>query len=403
MHSLRRLRLLFFSGLGTAVLSAPAAAFADWPNFRGPHHDGISDEKSFKTTWTEPIPVVWEREVGDAFSSFACVGDRIYTCGTVEKRQVLFCLGADTGEVVWQKAFEDQYRESMGGNGTRATPTVADGRVYILGARGTLLCVDAVTGAEVWTAKFQNEPQWGYSGSVLIEGDLAIVSAGKDDGALVAFNRKSGERVWKCGDDTVGYSTPYPFDWQGKRYVVGFLGESAIIAEVKTGRQVFAYPWKTDHDVNAAAPIFHDGYLFLGSGYDTGAGLLKLRTDGDNLAADLVWESKVFLNKFQSCILHQGKLYASDQKALVCADFLTGSEQWRKTRIKNGTLVLADGHFLLLTEHGELQIAKASPEGFDPLTTAEVLGGRCWTVPVLHRGKLYARNLDRVKCFNLRP
>jgi len=200
-------------------MGGSVSASADWPNFLGPRYDGKSDEKGFKTNWTEPLKLVWERNVGSAFSSFACVGNRVYTGGAQDKQQVLYCLNADTGEVIWQKPFEKEYRNEHG-DGTRATPTVHDGRVYILGANGLLLCVDANTGAEVWHQQFNHEPTWAYAGSVLIEGDLAIASAGKDDGALVAFNKKTGDPVWKCGDDPVGYATPYPFTFNGQRYIV---------------------------------------------------------------------------------------------------------------------------------------------------------------------------------------
>jgi outer membrane protein assembly factor BamB len=382
------------------ALTVPSVA-ADWPNFLGPRYDGKSDEKGFKTNWTEPLKLVWERNVGSAFSSFACVGNRVYTCGAQDKQQVLYCLNADTGEVIWQKPFEKEYRNEHG-DGTRATPTVNDGRVYILGANGRLLCVDAENGSQVWEKQFTHMPTWAYAGSVLIEGDLAIASAGKDDGALVAFNKKTGEPVWKCGDDPVGYSTPYPFTFNGQRYIVGFMGNSALIAEAKTGREVWRMPWKTDWDVNAASPIFSDGYLFLTSGYTTGCALLKLAADGDKLASTTVWKSDVLMNKFQSCILQEGKLYGSDQNALKCVDFLTGQEHWKKPRMRNGTLILADGYFLFLTEGGQLQIAKPSTEDFAPLSTAEILTGRCWSVSVLNNGRLFARNLDRVVCFDLR-
>ena len=186
--------------------------------------------------------MVWDREVGSAFSSFACVGDRVYTCGTKVGEQVLYCLNAATGKVIWESPIEAQYPERQGGDGTRATPTVNDGRVYILGASGTLLCVHADTGDTVWTKKFAKPPQWGYSGSILIEGSLAIASAGEAQGALVAFDKATGREVWKCGGDPVGYATPYPFTFEGRRYVVGFTGTSVIIADVETGRLVWRQP-----------------------------------------------------------------------------------------------------------------------------------------------------------------
>jgi len=388
-------------GFATLLLGSSVSLGGDWPNFLGAQYDGKSDEKGLKTTWNEPLKLVWEREVGSAFSSFACVGNRVYTCGEQDQQQVMYCLDAGTGKVIWDVPFEKQYRNEHG-DGTRSTPTVHDGRVYILGAHGLLLCADAASGNVLWKQQFNHQPTWAYSGSVLIEGDLAVASAGMDDGALVAFDKKTGSPVWKCGDDPVGYATPYPFTFNNQRYIVGFLGNAALIAEAKTGREVWRTEWKTDWDVNAASSIFHDGYLFLTSGYKTGSALLKLTPEGDKLASTQVWKSDVLMNKFQSCILHDGSLYGSDQNAFKCVDFLTGKELWKKAKIRNGTLILADGHLLLLTEGGQLQIAKPSVDDFVPLGTADIPTGRCWSVPVLNGGRLYARNLERVVCFDLR-
>jgi outer membrane protein assembly factor BamB len=399
-----------YSSALVLTLSLFVANFAlaeDWPRFRGPNHDGISPDTGFRKAWDEPIPLLWDHEVGSAFSSFAVAGGKLYTCGTANRQQVLYCLDAGSGKVIWETPIERTYRDNFG-NGTRATPTVADGKVYVLGGHGKLLCVEADSGEEVWSKQFNHVPQWGYSGSVLIDGDLAISSAGNDEGSLVAFDKNTGRKRWQCGSDPAGYASPYPFEFEGTRYVVGFTGKSAIIAEIATGKLVWQEEWKTDWKVNAASPIFHDGHLFLTSGYKTGCALYKLSRSAGRLEGAQIWKSKVLMNKFQSCILHEGSLYASDQKAIVCADFLTGKEHWRVRRLENGsakhgTLVLADGHLLLLTEDGKLKIAPADTKGFEPVTNAEILSGKCWTVPVLHNNRLYARNLERVAAFDLKP
>jgi outer membrane protein assembly factor BamB len=395
-------RVISVAALLAVALPGAVPAMADWPNFRGPQYDGISTETGFKTDCASSIPRKWERELGPAFSSFAAVGDRVYTCGTAGKKQILYCLDAETGDVLWDKPIEEAYDDSNG-SGTRATPTVHDGHVYILGAHGRLLCANAEEGKTVWSRNFNHKPQWGYSGSVLIENNLAIVSAGKDDGALAAFNRTSGDLVWKSGDDAAGYSTPYPFTFDKERYIVGFMADSAIIVRARDGKIVWRLPWKTSWNVNAASPLYHNRHLFLTSGYNTGCALLRLKPDKDVLTSETVWRSKVLLNKFQSCILHEGNLYSCDQNAFKCVDFMTGEERWEKKGLKHGTVILADNHLLILTQEGQLQIGEVSPTDFAPTTAAQVLDGRCWTVPVLHRGRLYARNLERAVCVDLRP
>ncbi|MCC7291117.1 MAG: PQQ-like beta-propeller repeat protein [Phycisphaerales bacterium] len=381
---------------------APSAMAEDWPNFRGPRFDGKSVETGLKLAWTEPIPMLWEQKLGPAYSSFAVVGDRVYTCGQLEKQQTLVCLDAATGATKWQFPIEKEWVQNTW-DGPRATPTVHEGKVYVVGAHGRLVCVSAEDGKLVWEKQFNHVPQWGYAGSVLIEGNLAVTSGGKDQGALLALDKSTGKEVWKAGDDPSGYATPYPFTFAGKRYIVSMTGASAMIVEAASGKLALHMPWKTAYDVNAASPIFHDGHLFLSSGYDTGCGVFKLEAKGEELAASEVWRSKVLLNKFQTCLLHEGKLYGSDQNSLACVDFMTGKEDWRMRGLKDGTLILVEGHLLFLGSDGTLKIAKASAEKFEPGTSAQVLAARCWTVSVLNNGRLFARdNVDRVVCFDLK-
>ncbi len=387
--------------LGFVSAAFVASAHAEWPNFRGPRFDGISEEKGFNPEHKTPPKKVWEKNVGSAFSSFATVGDRLYTCGTKDKQQTLVALNADTGDILWQTAIEKEYRNEFG-DGPRSTPTVDGDRVYILGAFGRLLCADAATGKVVWEKQFDHPPTWGYSASVLIDSDLAITTAGEEQGALVAFEKKTGKQVWTCGKDTVGYAMPYPITFEGKRRIVGFTGDAAILADAASGRELWRETWETDWKVNAAMPIVADGQLFLTSGYKTGAALLNLRAEGDKIVSQQVWKNPKLLNKFQSAVLHDGHLYTCDQSAFKCIEWATGKEKWSEPRTANGTIVLADGYLFLLTEGGQLRIGKASAEAFKPLTSADILDGRCWFVPVLHRGRLYARNMERIVCLDLK-
>ncbi len=390
-----------FAGVLVAVVVGGAVGADDWPNWRGPNHDGISAEKGLVTEWTDAPPVVWKAEIGSAFSGITCVAGKVYTCGTANDKQVLYCLDAVSGKVIWQTPFEKKYEDGQGGDGTRATPAVSDGLVYVHGALGRLVCFNVSDGREVWSRDFNAKPRWGYSGSVLIEGDLAIVAVGGDDGALVALDKKTGTPKWKCGRGVAGYATPYPFTFEGRRYVAAFLGEAAMIVDVEDEREVWRQLWKTDYDVNAATPIYHDGHLFLSSGYKHGSILLKLRPAPKKLAASEVWQSDSVRAKFQTPVLYEGHLYTSDEQGLKCVEFMTGKEKWSQRGRKHGTVVIADGHLFVLTEHGKLEIAKATPDGLTPLSNVRVGEGRHWTVPTLYDGRLYVRDLKGVTCFGL--
>ena len=387
----------------TAIILTGTLFAADWPNWRGPNHDGISPETGMKTDWATNPPVVWESKIGSAFSGISCVGDRLYTCGTKNKQQTLFCLNADTGEVIWEFAIEPEYRDGQGGDGTRGTPTIDGDRVYVQGGLGRLVCCNAETGKLFWDKRYAAKPQWGYSGSVLIEGKLGLLIGGNADGPLVAFDKMTGEQLWKLGGEPVGYSTPLPFSLDGKRYIAAFLGNKMHVADLATGREVWSLAWETSWNVNAATPIFHDGYLFFSSGYKHGSILVKLAPDGHKLKSETVWEGKAIRAKFQTPVLYKGCLYDSDETGLHCIEFMTGSEKWSKRKMTHGTLVIAEGTIFLLTEDGHLQIAPATPDAYNPTTDVAILDGRCWTVPTLHRGRLYARNLEKIVCVNLMP
>lgn len=387
--------LIFLTALATAQ---------DWPHWRGPNFDGQSAEKGFVPQWDKPPPKLWEQPIGSAFSGLTCVGGKVYTCGTANKQQVLSCLNADTGAILWQTPIEEEYKDGSGGDGTRATPTFDDGRIYILGARGRLLCCDADSGKEIWSRQFDAPPKWGYAGSVLIEDDLAVATAGGSMGGLVALNKKTGAPVWQSASVPAGYSTPYPFTFDGRRYIIGLLGKEALLVDAKAGAEVCRIPWITDYDVNAATPIFQDGKLLLTSGYKTGTAVFALAREGDKLTVKNTWGSepnKIILGKFQTPVLLDGNLYVSDEKALKCVDFATGKERWSQRGISNGTVVWADGYLIVFTESGELQIGKAAPDEFKPLTSVDLLSGRCWTVPTLYKGRLYVRNFKQVACYEL--
>ena len=376
--------------IGLLAMTLPTRA-ADWPCFRGPDHDGISKETGWSVTWPAEGPKkLWKAKVGIGFASFAVRAERVYTTGNLKENDVVFCFDANTGAEVWKYSYPAKLDPKYYEGGPSATPTVDGDRVFTFSKRGVIHCLDAAKGTVIWSKNLMEElkakmPTWGFAGSVLIEGDLAIVNIGT---AGAALNKNTGKVVWSSGDEEAGYATAVPCAVGGQRAVALVIRQDVVALGVKDGKELWRFPWKTEYDVNAADPILAGSKVFISSGYNHGGGVFDVSTQ----PANKLWENKNMRNHFNSCVLWQGHLYGVDDNQLRCLDFNAGDVKWTEKSVGKGSLILADGKLIVLSEKGELMVADASPTAFKPLARAQVLGGKCWSTPVLANGKIYCRN-----------
>lgn len=368
----------------------PAIA-ADWPHWRGPDLNGISRETGWQTEWPADGPkVLWKAEVGIGFSSFSIANGRAYTMGNANDTDSVFCFDAATGKAIWKHYYPAPLDAKYYEGGTSATPTVDSGRVYTLSKRGAVYCLDAAKGNVIWTKPLADElgakmPTWGFAGSVLVEGDLLLVNVG---GTGTALRKSDGKVVWSNGTDEAGYSTPVPINAGGQRAIVLFTKEHVAAVTVAEGKELWRYLWKTRYDVNAADPIMAGDQVFISSGYNRGASVIRIAGS----SGEKVWENRNMRNHFNSCVLWEGHLYGVDETELRCIVWETGEVKWGDRKFGKGSLMLADGKLIALSEKGELIVAPATPTEFKPLARAQVIGGKCWTTPVLSNGRIYCRN-----------
>lgn len=370
---------------------ATLAQAADWPIWRGPNHDGISAEK---LTGTE-VKKLWGAKIGIGFASFTVADGRVYTTGHADSKDTVFCFDATSGKPVWKHDYAADLGDKYYEGGTSATPTLENGKAYHLSRWGDLFCFDAATGKILWQKNIQQEteaniPDWGFSGSPLVSGDLIIVNVGK---AGAAVEKATGKLVWKSDTDNAGYSTPYPITVNGKDQVVIGSGRAYKGVDPKKGTMLWEHTWSTSYGVNAADPILSGTKLFISSGYNKGCALLDLAS----AEPQEVWRSRVMKNQFNSCVLIDGHLYGSDgdydkTNTFKCIEFATGTEKWSAPDVGFCSLMAADGKLIVLTAKGELIIAKANAAKFEPISRTQVLKGRCWSAPVLANGRIYVRN-----------
>ena len=398
------------AAVALAIALAGIAAAADWPQFRGPRLDGISDETGLIEAWPEGgPPELWRVPIGEGYSGISVVGDRAYTLYVTGGKEILGVFDTASGNELWNYPVGDKWKDMMG-NGPRSTPTVADGVVYVLGAHGTLAAVDTATRRELWRQDLEKTlgarpPTWGISTSPLVEGDTLILDAGGRSGhSIVALDRATGEVVWHAESDKAGYATPLPVTLGDSRQVVLFTGTQLVGVDPADGQVQWKRAWKTSYDVNAAIPVFvPPDRLFVASGYGTGGALLELQVDGGVTHVSELWTNRKMQNQFSSSIYYKGHIYGFDNGTLRCLDAATGEERWAaREGFGHGSLTLADGHLYVLGDRGKLALVEATPEGFVEKGVVEVLEGKCWTVPTLAGGRLYVRNEQELVALDVR-
>jgi len=406
----------------------------DWPQWRGPQRDGIWRETGIvKTLSQEDLKVRWRVPISGGYSGPTIAEGRVYvTDRVVDPRQLerVFCFDWETGETIWSFKYPCEYRSVGYGIGPRASVSVHGGLAYSLGSMGHLHCFDAVTGNVRWKRDLNADYgirmlTWGIASAPLIEDELLIVQVGGRDGAcIVAFDRTTGEEVWKSLDDPPSYSAPIIIDQAGKRVLVCWTGGSVAGLNPQTGEVYWVVPWKPYRMVIAvASPAVKDNMLLFSTFYD-GARLLSATQD--RLDIEELWhrrgESELKTDAIQSIIstpLIQGEyIYGVDSYGeLRCLELMTGNRVWEdlsavpKSRWSTIHFTPQGDRVWMFTERGELLISKLSPEGMEVISRVQLIeptrgqlnrrGGVCWAHPGYAYKHIFVRNDEELICVSL--
>lgn len=378
-------------------LSSQTLAAEDWPQWRGPARNGVSQEKGWLDQWPkEGPPVAWKANVGLGFSSVVVGGGKAVTAGHANETDTLFCFDALTGKESWKHSYAAELGDKYYEGGTTGTATIDGDRVFWLSRWGDLFCFDAASGKIVWSRQLQKEegaqiPTWGFTGAPTVHEGLLILNVGE---AGMALDKKTGKTIWASAKKDAGYSTPLPLQRDGKWEVLISNSEAYVAVDVATGKERWRMKWLTQYGVNAADPVPVGDKVFISSGYGKGAALFKPVVDGE---PQVIWRSKVLRTQLNPAVLVGKYVYGVDgdtteKGSLKCVEAETGVEKWKVPAFGSGAVSVADGKLIALSATGELMVAPASPDAFKPTARAQVLGGKCWTVPVLANGLVYCRN-----------
>jgi outer membrane protein assembly factor BamB len=398
-----------------ATATAPAAeeaSAATWTDFRGPNRDGRYAATAIRTNWPrEGLPRLWKQPVGGGYASFVVADGRAYTIEQRRNQEVVAAYDVGTGREMWTSGWNANFRESLGGDGPRATPTYHEGRIYALGAEGELRVLDAVKGELIWRKNILTDNnagnlQWGMSAAPLIVDDKVLVLLGGSRGtSVVAYNKATGDVVWKALNDEQAYVSPMIVTLAGVPQILVVSASRATGLTIDKGQLLWQYPWVTSMGINVAQPIVfkHNGNdrIFLSASYGTGAAVFELTRNGERFETKTIWENQRMKNKFTSSVLHNGFVYGLDESILGCLDVNTGEQKWKGGRYGYGQIMLAGDHIIVLTEDGALVLVRATPDRHEEVARFQAIEGKSWNHPVIADGRLLVRNLQEMAAFDI--
>jgi outer membrane protein assembly factor BamB len=396
---------------------------ANWPQWRGPERDGVSQETGLLQEWPAEGPrLVWQvTDLGDGFSTPAVAGNRIYLVSNKGlDNEFVQALDTSDGHQLWAttigKVGEPDQRPSY--PGARSTPTVDGDRIYAMGSDGDVACLDAATGSIRWRknvrTEFGGKPgEWAYSESPLVDGDRVVVTPGGAEATIIAFNKNSGEVVWKSaipGGDEAGYSSVVVMDAAGAKQYVQFLAKGLVGVDAETGKFLWRYERTAQGSpANIPTPVIDDEYVYSSSGRG-GGGLVRLTAKDGEFEAEEIYFDRKFPTAIGGAVLVGNHLYGTTRETMVCVDFKTGEIKWTQERgIAPASLCYADGNLYLHGEReGDVALVEATPDEyrergrFAPPGTPVKGQSQAWAYPVVADGRLYIHDWGTLWCYDVK-
>ncbi len=408
--------------LGCFLITAPAGA-ADWPQYRGARHDGVSTDR-IRTQWSVDAPAeLWRIPCTNGLSSFAVAGGRAFTQirrtdGSADKE---FCVALDvrTGAELWSRALgPTAYDGGVGSDdGPRSTPSVQSERVYVLSSHLVLHCLSAINGDVHWSKDLLSlyggsGISWQNAASPLLENDLIFVNCNTASQSLFAFRTSDGSLLWRSQSAALTHSTPVAASIEGVPQII-FAARDRLVSLNRTNGLLLwsaAYPFNFDTSL-AASPVVCSNLIFVSGNYSMGGFATRIALSGSSFVASPAWTNLSLKAHWMTPVYYQGYLYGMfgsvATSPLKCIDAQTGIQRWSVNGFGRGGTILVDNHLLALTEQGDLVVAEASPEAYTEISRLRVFPNydanlnKCWNVPAVCDGRIYARSTAEAICLDV--
>jgi outer membrane protein assembly factor BamB len=403
------------------LLTVTGSFAADWPQWQGINRDGKSVETGLLKTWSSGTPrLVWRTgNLGEGFSGPSVVGNRLYIMGGMSETNALMAIDIENGNILWTTKFGVAGLVGNAGSGNtfpgpRGTPTVDGDMIYGIDHHGEFICVNAADGKILWSKDFVkdfggNNPRWAYAESPLVDGNQVVVTPGGPQGAIVAFNKRTGEVIWKSKNftDDAQYSSIVIAQIDGVRQYVQLTMQNVVGISPKDGSVL----WKAPREGRTAViptPIVDGNYVYVTSGYSVGSHLFHITSSNGRFSAEQVYAERGMDNQHGGVVKLGDYFYGySDSRGLACQKFLTGEIVWaERAKISKGAVTYADGMLYFREEKsGDMVLVDAVTTGYSEkgrFKQPDRAEDMAWPHPVIANGKLYFRDQDNLFCYDVR-
>jgi outer membrane protein assembly factor BamB len=408
---------------GRTLAQQPETASADdWPQWRGPNRDAVSPATRLLADWPDDgPPLLWTAKgLGRGMSSVSIADGRIFTMGQRDSQGVcLIALDAETGGEIWSTVLWAEGEPN-------GSATIDHDHVFAIAYNGVLTCAEVATGRIVWQKSLVTDfggkaPNWGYSESPLVDGDVVVCTPGADRALIVALKKSTGETVWSTvapsemrgrGHDGAGYSSIVIGHGAGIRQYVQLVGKGVIGVAAAEGRPLWGYNRIANHVANIPTPIVRDDYVLVSTGYGAGTALLRLEPTDQGVKAHEVYfhPGNTVQNHHGGMVLVRDHVYLGhghNQGLPMCFDFKTGQIAWGPVRgpgSDSAAVVYADGHLYFRYQNAVMTLIEATPEAYRLKASFRLPShlDNSWPHPVISHGRLYLRDQDVLMCYDVR-
>lgn len=404
-------------------LAALTSNASDWPQWRGPLRNGISTESGLRAEWPTNGPVLrWcQTNIGSGYATPSVAGKTLYVLGNDGlDNEFVQALQTEDGKQIWRT------RLGKVGNpdqkppypGARSTPTVDGEVLFALSSDGDLACVELASGKTRWQKNlrtdFDGKPGiWAYSESPLVDGDTVVVTPGGATATLAAFNKKTGEVIWKCAlpdADEAAYASAILVEAAGHKQYVQHLQKGLVGVDAKTGTLLWRYNKAVSKfRANIPSPLAEQDRIYT-CGAGTGGGLIRLSGKDGGVEATEVYFSPKLPTTIGGAVKVGDYLYGTTAQAMLCVEFATGNVKWEERALGAASLCCAGDQLYLHAESGEVALVAPSPEGyrergrFTPPDQPKRINSmeKAWAFPVVANGSLYIRDQHMLYCYDVK-